>query len=606
MNVPACNFKRAMYLIAILTTTAQFTGQTTQRQPNSQPRIPPVTPTVVISFGPAQAVLAPSGVASPCAAQSSCVNPSSINCWGGLGSLADEHSSILPPKTIGIPNTPNHTLNTEYLFFVAAKTCNNGANTTKNGFDTSGLVVLQSLGPDKKGTWALDYADGYGQLPGTTYPNSQIFLSPMNRTTCPNVPPAQQDPTFDLNYANAGSIVLDPTNPGPDSLLMVFEGTNRCAVGSKGGAQKTQASFYSTIGVATSQNWGSIWPAYKNNFTPLPTQSTTNGPNAPHGASGAQVCPGNNCSTASPSRFGRTAALSAPMELAEMIKGNIAVQHSMGDSSPSAFVDDVNTSSGIFLYTAENYGTKPYSYPGTQSGTIGVSRAPLGQGFPLKFTKWYGPTVGYDNPSSGSFLLQTSTVTATGAACDPRVPPPCLSNSGLASDNGGLESPIFPLATQEDSAQYLYLYQSCQAFDQNQSGPSISYLDVERLYLLTFVCMTPKTAKQVNAGATPGTAIFYSTNPNLENQAGWTTPQQIYGSWSPLESNGKGTNCVYDGWYPTFMSLDATVGHLSNSGYVFSMKGCMGSSAGEPRQYTSRTFTIGTKPNPIGPPQSGP
>lgn len=593
MHAPACKFKRAMYLATILVTAVQFTGQTTAPQPKSQPRIPSPTPTVTISVGTSQAVLAPAGVASPCAASRICGNSSSINCWGGLASLADEHSSIVPPNTIDIPNTQNR--NNEYLFFVAAKTCNNGRDTTKNGFNTSGLVVLQSTGPDTNGNWTLDYAAGYGQLSGTQYPYSQIFLSPVNRTSCPT----QQDPTFDLNYANAGSIVIDPTRSGPDSLLMVFEGTNRC-VGPKGAMQQ---SFYSTIGVATSQNWGSTWPAYRTNFTPLPTQSTTNGPLAANGASGAQVCRGNDCSTSPappPSWFGRTAALSAPVELANLVKSDNPMQHSMGDSEPSAFVDDVNTSSGIFLYTVENYGTDPFTYPGTQSGTIGVSRARLDQGLPLKFTKWYGSSVGYTSSSSGSFRPQS--ITVTGTDCGPLVSSPCqMSNSGLASDQGGLESPIFPQASVADSARYLNIYQSCEAADQGQSGGSISYLDDDGLYLLTFVCKTP--AKPLNSSATPGTAMFYATNQNLSDQTGWTSPQQISGSWMPLTGNGQSKNCVYDGWYPTFMSLNTKVGHLSNSGYVFSMKGCTGGPAGEPRQYTSRTFTIKTTPKPCTTPE---
>ncbi len=45
-------------------------------------------------------------------------------------------------------------------------------------------------------------------------------------------------------------------------------------------------------------------------------------------------------------------------------------------------------------------------------------------------------------------------------------------------------------------------------------------------------------------------------------------------------------------WYATFMSLGAKLGHLSTSGFAFSMRGCQDTGAGGPREYESRTFTL--------------
>ncbi len=76
-------------------------------QPNSQPRVQAIT----VNGG--QPVLAPAA-ASGCAAPPTCSGSSSINCYGGLSSLADEHSTVLPPGTL-----PGHG---DYLFFVPTKT----------------------------------------------------------------------------------------------------------------------------------------------------------------------------------------------------------------------------------------------------------------------------------------------------------------------------------------------------------------------------------------------------------------------------------------------------------------------------------------------------
>jgi hypothetical protein len=109
---------------------------------------------------------------------------------------------------------------------------------------------------------------------------------------------------------------------------------------------------------------------------------------------------------------------------------------------------------------------------------------------------------------------------------------------------------------------------------------------------ITFVCLSPM-GDPANGKGTPGAAWFFSTNRDLSHPENWTTPQQIIGSWS--EYDPADTTCNdFNGWYPTFMSLDEKSGHLNTNGFVFYMKGCTGFgevSAGG-RQYSTRTFAI--------------
>ncbi len=554
-----------------------------------------------ITLGMAQPVLAPA-TASACAASAECSSSSSINCYGGLSSLADEHSTVLPPGTL-----PGHA--SDYLFFVPTKTCLDGDGTPTTG-DTSGLVVLTAgSGPDSNGQWTLDFPqdfDGYGGTidAGGTQGRGQIFLSPMARTSCPSVSPASQDATFDLNYANPSSVVIDPTKTGAaDALLVIYEGTNRCV-----GFTGTQDDeFYSMLGVATTRDYGHTWPTYRSDATPLPHQSSTTGPNAALGATGASTCEGNDCSTTPPADYGRYAVLGAPVTLSRFIStGQPLPSKSVGDSEPSAFVDDVDTAAGTYLYTLENYATGGYAYPGTQSGgVIGVARAKLGTGGPLTFTKWYGSSVSYGASSSGSFAPTTVNVTGTGCGPGSTSTTTChVSNAGLGSDGGGLESPIFP----QDPSSGAASLATCQAATQGQLGASISYVDATHEYLLTFICEAPADPADPSAappsGSTRGAAWFYSTldatRYDLSRQDQWSAPREIAGSWGWLTSNQgpsgcppKGCSaCVYDGWYATFMSLGAKLGHLSTSGFAFSMRGCQDPGAGGPREYESRTFTL--------------
>ena len=102
-------------------------------------------------------------------------------------------------------------------------------------------------------------------------------------------------------------VVLDPTNranKGPGSFIMIYEGSNRC-IGLSGGDNILAGnSFYSTIAIATSNDFGHNWPSYRymldpNGFPldPLPSQNPSKGPEAPSGATGKSVCIGNDCTT---------------------------------------------------------------------------------------------------------------------------------------------------------------------------------------------------------------------------------------------------------------------------------------------------------------------
>ena len=554
-----------------------------------------------VRLGARQAVLAPV-LPSPCTEPPACSGSTSINCYGGLASLADEHSTVIPPGTV-----PGHA--EDYLFFVPTKTCLNGDRTAATG-STSGLVVLSGgSGPDADGRWTLDFAEDYGQynetLGGKTVQGyGQLFLSPVDRTSCPALAAQSQDPTFDLNYANPSSVLVDPTTPG--SLLMVYEGTNRC-IGYDPAKGAQDNNFYSMVGVATSLDFGHTWPTYRTNQIPLPHQSQGDGPKAPLGAEGADTCLGNDCSSGPAANFGRYAVLSAPVTAAELVAtGQPLPSKSMGDSEPSGFIDDVSPSSDLYLYTVQNFGTGVYTYPGTQSGgVLGVARAKLGTQGLLKFTQWFGSEVRYGGTSAGSFA--STQVTVTGANCGPGSGAATIcqiSNAGLGSDGGGLESPIFPQSGANDPSSAA----TCQSSNQKQLGGSISFVETSQEYLLLFICNSPIDPANPGApsptGSTRGAAWFYATldatKYDLSRQDQWGAPREIPESWAWLTSNaneagcpsGGCSACVYDGWYPSLMSMGNKPGHLGSSGYVFSMQGCQDVGAGSPRAYVSRAFNL--------------
>jgi hypothetical protein len=225
------------------------------------------------SFDTFRRVLAPDGVTT-------------IDDYANLGTLSDEHATVFPPGTI-----PGHM--NDYLFLVATRTTLNQL--------ASGLTVFTGgPGPDGEGQWKFDFASDFGlyqpsnPTPGST--NGQIFLTAMAHDLCPTAANAKfQDATFDLNYADPGTVFVDPTTwgfPGRGNMFMIYEGTSRC-VGLAGGT--SSSNFYSTIGVATSFDFGHTWPTYRRNFAALPNLNQTNGPEAPLGALGYGVCFGNDC-----------------------------------------------------------------------------------------------------------------------------------------------------------------------------------------------------------------------------------------------------------------------------------------------------------------------
>jgi hypothetical protein len=226
---------------------------------------------------------------------------------------------------------------------------------------------------------------------------------------------------------------------------------------------------------------------------------------------------------------------------------------------------------------------------------IMIARTRLGANFdagPDSFERWFGNSVSYNNTSSGSFgysrIFPPGTCQHADAACHG------LDNSGIA----GIGSPIFPM-DQNNPSPASPSYKSCQADGlQHQSSGSISYVESQSVYLMLFVCRSPRDPSGIGTGG-PGAAWFFSTldatKYDLSRQDQWTTPQEIEDSWAPLESNnqpGSPSNCVYDGWYPSLMSPGLQSGHLSTEGYVFSMKGCLDTTSGTSRGFSSRTFKI--------------
>jgi hypothetical protein len=347
-----------------------------------------------------------------------------LNQYGGLGTLADEHSTIFSPGTL-----PGHW---DYLFFVATRTILNPIS--------SGVVVLTGgSGPNKSGQWTLDFASDYGHyFPNNSVgqQNGQVFLSPVEHRNCPSVKLAvNQDQTFDLNYADPGSVVLDPTNranKGPGSLIMIYEGTNRC-IGLNGGDNIIAGNtFYSTTAIATSNDFGHSWPSYRYMLdpnglpvNPLPSQNPSKGPEAPSGASGNYVCIGNDC-TVPPwppnNNYGRYAVLHPQVTIADAMRSNVTkggLSSQMGDAVPAAFVDDVHGGHEFefddedgggpapYLYELHNYAVGPPGLdfpqlPNGQNSDLMIARAQLNGGkAPLVFHKWFQGK--FSEPRLGGF-----------------------------------------------------------------------------------------------------------------------------------------------------------------------------------------------------------
>jgi hypothetical protein len=388
---------------------------------------------------------------------------------------------------------------------------------------------------------------------------STVFLAPTPQGQCIAAAggnAANQDPTFDLNYAAPGSIVRDPTAPD-GSLLMIYEGTNTC-IANPGGPKSGDGAFITTA-VATSLDYGKTWPTYAGNgnftFTPLPSVNPTQGPRAASGALGAGACMGNDCSHLTPAGYGRYPALTPSVSLATRMQSAQSLgNNNVGNSEPSAFVDDANGDAFPYIYIVYDYlpgaGDPPIS--NGASSDLMLARARLNGGTaPLSFSKWEG---------------KAFTAPGVGGTGDLLLPP----------------------------GSYL----NCGASAQSRHSGSISYVEATRQYLLLFTCSSPgDPALGHPDGGGMGTAWFYSTSDNLSTPASWTAPVEIVGSWERWDNSQACAN--YKGWYPSAMSLGAKPGHLSTDGYIFYLWGCLGASSTgttPQRQYSSRAFTMTTQP----------
>ena len=492
----------------------------------------------------------------------------SINSYGGLFNLTDEHSTIIRRKLLDPNDSAEQPPDEKYLFFVASNTELNEA--------TSGLVVLAGK-PDSGGVWTLDFDPDYQVQPAP--PNGgtvkgQIFISPFEKGACPPTGPLRdpyrfQDFTFDLNYANPGSVIIDPTRIPSEAVLMIYEGVTQC-LNVDGGIGQLPVGDYASIGVATSLDHGKTWPTYRKNFTVLPQQSTTVGPDASaSGAFGAALCAANDCKISPPAMYGRYPVSSVPYSTQQIFYTGQPANGHIGEQAPSAFVDDVHLGAPTYVYEVHFFscpaanGACMTTAPNDRG--IGVSRALLQGNNNLAFDKWY----------KGSFWP------ATGV--------------------GGRQSPLFPINANGFAA--------CEDVTQIQTMPSISYVEATQQYLLVFLCNSPGNPADpsVMRPSQRGAAWFYSTLDatqfDLSNQDQWGTPVEIEDSWQWFQSFvDKTTNttkyCIYDGNYPSLMSPHLDPGHLTTNGFVFSMEGCSGGADGQIRHYMSRVFEITLKVKP--------
>ena len=474
---------------------------------------------------------------------------------GGQGSCPagsfDTHRIVLGPSGAGAVNKSNLGVDPvpdEHSTVFAPGTLGNNHDylffvaTTENGHAAIGMGVLSGgSGPSNSGQWSLDFprADGYGSYAGGF---GQIFNPSTKGDACPSVSdgnPAHQDQTFDMHYAAGGSIVKDPSAV-PGALLMVYEGTNAC-IGNTGGPILNTENDYISLAIATSLDYGKSWPTYRGtstfNFVPLPGFNATQAPNAPMGALGKNVCIGNDCSTMPPAAYGRYPVVTPPNSLASLMAAAKPLTVKYGEQEISGFVDDVSGNSMPYLYA--------------NSGNVRIARAQLNGGTaPLTFQKWDGHT---------------------------------FSAPGL----GGPEMSVLPAGA----------FQDCEATVQNQYGSSVSYVEDTQQYLLTFLCVSPSDpALGQSGGGHLGAAWFWSTSYSLADQTQWSTPKEIAGTWSEFDSSG---GCPdYKGYYPSFMSLGKSAGHLSLTGYVFYLWGCQSGGTPGGRQFSSRAFAIMTAAGP--------
>lgn len=315
----------------------------------------------------------------------------SINEIKGLDTLADEHTTVLPPNTV--PEYLSYPAHDDYLFFV------------------TGLVLSGGKGPDKKNEWTLGVVKDYKiKNPIThgkvTNSKAKLFGPPL-RGTCP-----PEDATFDLSYAANGAVIIDPTRPRPEGLLMIYEGTNKCSGANKinktNDTDKTDGEdkkgHYAALGVATSLDYGRLWPFYRKNYG-----SKTDGPHAlESGAFGPDVCISNeNCLSCKdpkadckvPPTYGRYPVLMPTYTIEDAMGDGQSI--TVGYQCPSAFLDDVNAGgdfikSDIYVYSIQNFGC-PDDYRCVRSKQgLSVSRALInGRGEKrLAFMNWYKASPG--------------------------------------------------------------------------------------------------------------------------------------------------------------------------------------------------------------------
>jgi len=407
------------------------------------------------------------------------------------------------------------------------------ASGTSVNKEIGALALSGHAGPGPSGQWSFDVAstDGYGSY-SAGY--GHVFTAPFKEAHCPVVGDVtKQDPTFDLVYAAPGSIVKLPQSR-PGSLLMIYEGVNTC-IGDDGGDKSTFGGDYISAGIATSSDYGRTWPTYRGTpsfqFVPLPDVNTVSGPSAPYGAMGQDTCMGIDCSPTPPEVYGRYLVESPSPTLVSLMTAGQKIGSPLGGQEISGFVDDARQGAGHYVYLL--YGDR-------------IARAEIHGEAPLTFNKWDGQA--FEAPGVG-----------------------------------GADVPIFPDGN----------FENCEGKNQLRFGFSISYVEDTQQYLLTFVCQSPGNPKDgYQPNSHGGAAWFYSTTYDLSDPTQWTTPLQIDGSWNQFMPDANSGCTLYNGWYPTFMSMAAQPAHLSLTGYAFYLSGCQ--TGGSTRVYSSRAFTITT------------
>ena len=506
----------------------------------------------------------------------------SINRAGFIG-MSDEHQSIFAPGTLGS--------NRDYLFFVASNSKNHPG---------TGLVVLAGgTGPSSSGKWTLSRAPGYGDYGGSV---GQELMAPAGNGVCPT----NADQTFDLDYAAPGSIVPDPRHSG--ALLMVYEGTNTCAGAAPATSQEEPCNTigyryvqsddsYITLGIATSNDEGKTWPTYAPTssfpFVALPCNSGGQGPAATLGAFGSGVCEGNllsggGCAYAKPySDYGRYAVLSPPCTLADLFAAKQGVGGLMGDSEPSAFLDDVHPGAPPTLYVVHTLNPGSPQLLRSVPACASTPQLPDGRHFDLALAA-ASLAVGESGSGPGSGALLFSNWNGSTIA-------PLSSEVFDGTLDTSPQAPLLPDDTSADGSGTA-AYQSCEdPFNEQRSDGSISWYAATNQYVLLFVCHASEGDPNPVAGQAPsssaGAAWFYSTTASLADGP-WATPKEVIGSWD-TQSGG-----YYNGWYPTMMSLGEPPSQLTTTGYTFYLWGCESGTCDKGRRYSERAFTIDTTGGP--------